>query len=178
MTKELLKIIEYKNMGQLSQELQKMNPVDIAKSMELLDDKSLLVVFRLLTKDTSVEVFSYLDKKSQQKIIELITDNELKDIIENLFLDDTVDIIEELPANIVGKVILNTSLEKRQLINQFLKYKEDSAGAIMTIEFVDFKEQMTIKEAINHTRKIGINKESLDNCFIINKERVLKGVIS
>ena len=73
---------------------------------------------------------------------------------------------------------LNTSLEKRQLINQFLKYKEDSAGAIMTIEFVDFKEQMTIKEAINHTRKIGINKESLDNCFIINKERVLKGVIS
>ena len=165
-------------MGQLSQELQKMNPVDIAKSMELLDDKSLLVVFRLLTKDTSVEVFSYLDKKSQQKIIELITDNELKDIIENLFLDDTVDIIEELPANIVGKVILNTSLEKRQLINQFLKYKEDSAGAIMTIEFVDFKEQMTIKEAINHTRKIGINKESLDNCFIINKERVLKGVIS
>ncbi|MDU2265212.1 magnesium transporter [Clostridium celatum] len=178
MTKELLKIIEYKNMGQLSQELQKMNPVDIAKSMELLDDKSLLVVFRLLTKDTSVEVFSYLDKKSQQKIIELITDNELKDIIENLFLDDIVDIIEELPANIVGKVILNTSLEKRQLINQFLKYKEDSAGAIMTIEFVDFKEQMTIKEAINHTRKIGINKESLDNCFIINKERVLKGVIS
>ena len=178
MTKELLKIIEYKNMGQLSQELQKMNPVDIAKSMELLDDKSLLVVFRLLTKDTSVEVFSYLDKKSQQKIIELITDNELKDIIENLFLDDTVDIIEELPANIVGKVILNTSLEKRQLINQFLKYKEDSAGAIMTIEFVDFKEQMIIKEAINHTRKIGINKESLDNCFIINKERVLKGVIS
>ena len=178
MTKELLKIIEYKNMGQLSQELQKMNPVDIAKSMELLDDRSLLVVFRLLTKDTSVEVFSYLDKKSQQKIIELITDNELKDIIENLFLDDTVDIIEELPANIVGKVILNTSLEKRQLINQFLKYKEDSAGAIMTIEFVDFKEQMTIKEAINHTRKIGINKESLDNCFIINKERVLKGVIS
>ena len=123
-------------------------------------------------------MFSYLDKKSQQKIIELITDNELKDIIENLFLDDTVDIIEELPANIVGKVILNTSLEKRQLINQFLKYKEDSAGAIMTIEFVDFKEQMTIKEAINHTRKIGINKESLDNCFIINKERVLKGVIS
>ena len=178
MTKELLKIIEYKNMEQLSQELQKMNPVDIAKSMELLDDKSLLVVFRLLTKDTSVEVFSYLDKKSQQKIIELITDNELKDIIENLFLDDTVDIIEELPANIVGKVILNTSLEKRQLINQFLKYKEDSAGAIMTIEFVDFKEQMTIKVAINHTRKIGINKESLDNCFIINKERVLKGVIS
>ena len=88
------------------------------------------------------------------------------------YLDDTVDIIEELPANIVGKIISNTSLEKRQLINQFLKYKEDSAGAIMTIEFIDFK------EAINHTRKTGVNKESLDNCFIIDRERRLKGIIS
>lgn len=94
------------------------------------------------------------------------------------YLDDTVDIIEELPANIVGKIISNTSLEKRQLINQFLKYKEDSVGAIMTIEFIDFKEEMTIMEAINHTRKTGVNKESLDNCFIIDRERRLKGIIS
>ncbi len=178
MTKELLGIIKDKNISELSQVLQHMNPVDIANSMGELDDKSLLLVFRLLTKDTSAEVFSYLDKQSQQKIIELITDNEVKYIIENLFLDDTVDIVEELPANIVGKIISNTSLEKRQLINQFLKYKEDSAGAIMTIEFIDFKEEMTIKEAIDYTRKTGINKESLDNCFIIDKERILKGIIS
>ena len=165
MAQELLRVIRHNNISELSQVLQRMNSVDIAKSMEELDDKSLVVVFRLLTKDTSAEVFSYLDKESQQKIIELITDDEIKEIIENLFLDDTVDIIEELPANIVGKIISNTSLEKRQLINQFLKYEEDSAGAIMTIEFIDFKEGMTIKEAIDYTRRIGVNKESLDNCF-------------
>lgn len=178
MAEKLLRIIRDKNISELSQVLQRMKAVDIAKSMEELDDKSLLVVFRLLTKDTSAEVFSYLDKDSQQKIIELITDDEVKEIIEKLFLDDTVDIIEELPANIVGKIISNTSLERRQLINQFLKYKEDSAGAIMTIEFIDFKERMTIKEAIDYTRKTGINKESLDNCFIIDRERRLKGIIS
>ena len=178
MAKELLRIIRDKNISELSKVLQRMNPVDIAKSMEELDDKSLLLVFRLLTKDTSVEVFSYLDKEYQQKIIELITDDEVKEIIEKLFLDDTVDIIEELPANIVGKIISNTSLEKRQLINQFLKYEEDSAGAIMTIEFIDFKEKMTIREAIDYIRKIGIDKESLDNCFIIDGERRLKGIIS
>lgn len=178
MAQELLRVIRHNNISELSQVLQRMNSVDIAKSMEELDDKSLVVVFRLLTKDTSAEVFSYLDKESQQKIIELITDDEIKEIIENLFLDDTVDIIEELPANIVGKIISNTSLEKRQLINQFLKYEEDSAGAIMTIEFIDFKEGMTIKEAIDYTRRIGVNKESLDNCFIIDRERKLKGIIS
>ena len=178
MAQELLRVIRHNNISELSQVLQRMNSVDIAKSMEELDDKSLVVVFRLLTKDTSAEVFSYLDKESQQKIIELITDDEIKEIIENLFLDDTVDIIEELPANIVGKIISNTSLEKRQLINQFLKYKEDSAGAIMTIEFIDFKEGMTIKEAIDYTRRTGVNKESLDNCFIIDRERRLKGIIS
>lgn len=175
---ELLEMIKDKNITQLREELQGMNPVDIAKSMLELDDKTILVVFRLLSKDTSAEVFSYLDKDSQQRIIELITDKELRDVIENLFLDDTVDIVEELPANIVKKVILNTSLEKRKLINQFLKYKEDSAGAIMTIEFVNFREEMTIKEAIDYARKTGVNKETLDTCFIINKERILKGTIS
>lgn len=178
MAQELLRIIRENNISELRQVLQRMNSVDIAKSMEELEGKYLLLVFRLLTKDTSAEVFSYLDKESQQKIIELITDDEVKEIIENLFLDDTVDIIEELPANVVGKIISNTSLEKRKLINQFLKYEEDSAGAIMTIEFIDFKEGMTIKEAIDYTRKTGIDKESLDNCFIIDRERRLKGIIS
>lgn len=178
MATELLELIEGEKINELSKKLQSMNHIDIAKGMIELDDRELLLVFRLLTKDISVEVFSYLDKKSQKRIIELITDNEVKYIIEKLFLDDTVDIIEELPANIVGKIITNTSLEKRQLINQFLKYKEDSAGAIMTIEFVEFKEQITIKEAIDNIREIGINKESIDNCFIIDNKRVLKGILS
>ena len=178
MATELLELIEGEKINELSKKLQSMNHIDIAKGMIELDDRELLLVFRLLTKDISVEVFSYLDKKSQKRIIELITDNEVKDIIEKLFLDDTVDIIEELPANIVGKIITNTSLEKRQLINQFLKYKEDSAGAIMTIEFVELKEQITIKEAIDNIREIGINKESIDNCFIIDNKRVLKGILS
>lgn len=178
MATELLELIEGEKINELSKKLQSMNHIDIAKSMIQLDDRELLLVFRLLTKDISVEVFSYLDKKSQKRIIELITDNEVKYIIEKLFLDDTVDIIEELPANIVGRIITNTSLEKRQLINQFLRYKEDSAGAIMTIEFVELKEEITIKEAIDNIRETGINKESIDNCFIIDNKRVLKGILS
>ncbi|MBO3445995.1 magnesium transporter [Clostridium sp. CCUG 7971] len=178
MAEKIRVLIHENKIIELSEYLQSMKHVDIAKRMMDLETEDLILVFRILPKDASAEVFSYLDKESQQYIVEIIADSEVREIIEKLFLDDTVALIEELPANIVKKVLKNTSIEKRKLINQFLKYNESSAGSIMTIEFVDLKEEMTVKEAINHTRKTGLNKETIDTCFVIDNYRKLKGTIT
>ena len=174
---EIKKLIERNKLLELSEYLQEMNAVDIATNMTELDDRDLVLLFRILSKDLSAEVFSYLNKELQQRIIESINDREVMQIVDKLFLDDTVDFIEEMPANIVKKVLRNASPKKRELINQFLNYQDDSAGSMMTIEFVDLKEEMTVKEAIEHTRKTGMNKETIETCFIIDKERHLKGTL-
>lgn len=163
---------------ELSEYLQSLNSVDIAKLIMKLQSKDLILTFRLLPKDTASEVFSYLDVSYQQCLVETMSDIEIQEIVEELFLDDTVDFIEELPAHIVKKVLRNTSYEKRNLINQFLKYDEYSAGSIMTIEFVNLKENMIVKEAIQYIRSTGFNKETIETCFVIDKYRKLKGVLS
>lgn len=174
---EIKELIAKNNLLKLSEYLQEMNAVDIAATMTELSDRDLVLLFRILSKDLSAEVFSYLNKELQQRIIESINDREVTQIVDKLFLDDTVDFIEEMPAYVVKKVLRNTSSKKRELINQFLKYDDHSAGAMMTIEFVDLKEEMTLKEAIEHTRRTGMNKETIETCFIIDKERYLKGTL-
>lgn len=178
MLNKIEEMITQNKLLELSEFLQEMNVVDVATYLMQLEDPDLILVFRILAKDTAADVFSYLDKDCQQRVIESITDFEVKQIVDKLFLDDTVDFLEELPANIVKKVIRNSSPEKRMLINQFLNYKEHSAGSIMTIEFVDLVEEMTVAQAIEHTRKTGTNKETLDTCFIIDSSRHLKGTIT
>ena len=177
MVKVVSDLIEERRILELSEYFQKLNSVDIARDMIYLRDEEAVLAFRILPKDMAVEVFSYLDKEMKQNIIQLITDNEIKDITDKLFLDDTVDFIEELPSHIVKKVLKNTTKEKRELINQFLKYDENSAGSIMTIEFLDLKESMTVKEAINYIRYECSKKEDVDTCFIIDKNRKLKGTL-
>ena len=174
---EIKELIERNKLLELCEYLQELNSVDVANQLMDLEDEELVLVFRVLPKDIAAEVFSYLDKDSQQHIVESITDREVTQIVDKLFLDDTVDFIEEMPANIVKKVLRNASPKKRELINQFLNYQDDSAGSMMTIEFVDLKEEMTVKEAIEHTRKTGMNKETIETCFIIDKERHLKGTL-
>lgn len=174
---EIKELIAKNNLLKLSEYLQEMNAVDIAATMTERSDRDLVLLFRILSKDLSAEVFSYLNKELQQRIIESINDREVMQIVDKLFLDDTVDFIEEMPACVVKKVLRNTSSKKRELINQFLKYDDHSAGAMMTIEFVDLKEEMTLKEAIEHTRRTGMNKETIETCFIIDKERHLKGTL-
>lgn len=174
---EIKELIAKNNLLKLSEYLQEINAVDIAATMTELSDRDLVLLFRILSKDLSAEVFSYLNKELQQRIIESINDREVTQIVDKLFLDDTVDFIEEMPAYVVKKVLRNTSSKKRELINQFLKYDDHSAGAMMTIEFVDLKEEMTLKEAIEHTRRTGMNKETIETCFIIDKERYLKGTL-
>lgn len=178
MIKKINQMISQGQVIQLSEYLQNINPVDISKLLMELSSKDLILTFRLLPKDKAAEAFSYLDKEYQMKIIEKITDTEVEEIIEQLFLDDTVDFIEELPSNVVKKVLRNTSQEKRNLINQFLKYEQYSAGSIMTIEFVELKENMNVKDAIASIRHTKLDKEIIETCFVIDKNRKLKGSIS
>lgn len=157
--------------------ISQMNAVDIAYWLEELDDDKILVLFRLLPKDMAAEVFSHFSKEQQEFIIESIADREIKSIIDELFLDDTVDLIEEMPANIVKKVLRNTSEERRKLINQFLKYPDYSAGSLMTIEFVDLKKEMRVDQALENIRKNGVDKETINICYVIDSSRRLEGII-
>ena len=130
-----------------------------------------------MPKELSVEVFSYLSKEQQQYIIESITDREIKNIIDNLFMDDTVDVLEEMPANVVKKILRHVSEDRRKLINQFLQYPEYSAGSIMTIEYIDLKKEMTVGQALDKIKRVGIDKETIDICYVMDQSRRLEGVI-
>lgn len=176
MNTSILNLIHNEKYSQARSKIMKMNVVDIAQLLEELEGEKLIIIFRLLPKEIAVHVFSYMSNE-QQYIIETITDKEIRNIVETLFLDDTVDILEEMPANIVKKVLKNTSEGKRELINQFLNYPENSAGSIMTIDYVDFKKEMSIKKAIEHIRKTGIDRETINICYVINKNRKLEGII-
>jgi len=162
-------------------ELLTMNVVDIAQIFEEFDEADrhqLVRLFRILPKDVSVGVFSYIPPELQQFIIESITDKEIKGIIDELFLDDAIDFIEEMPANVVKRVLKNTDENLRKLINQFLNYPENSAGSIMTIEYVDLNKEMTVQQALEHIKKTGVDKETINTCYIIDKSRKLEGVVS
>ncbi|KNF08676.1 magnesium transporter MgtE [Gottschalkia purinilytica] len=178
MMQEILDLINENKFSQVRDKLTEMNVVDIAQILEELERDKVLIVFRILPKDISADVFSYISREQQAYIIESITDKEISNIVNELFLDDTIDFIEELPASVVKKVLKNTDKDKRNFINQILKYPENSAGSIMTIEFVDLKKEMTIKEALEHVRKTGVDKETIDTCYVIDGHRKLEGVIS
>lgn len=175
----ILELINGKKYSEAREELLKLNSVDIATLLEEVDNKkNMLVLFRLLPKDIEIDVFSYMSNNMQQYIIQSITHEEMTTIIDQLYFDDVIDLLEEMPANIVKKILLNTDEKKRKLINQFLKYEEDSAGSIMTIEFVDLKKEMTVEQAIERIRKIGVDKQTINTCYVIDRNRKLEGIIS
>lgn len=174
------KILDYIKAGKpvnARAELLEMNVVDIATLLEDVDRDDLVILFRILPKDTAAEVFSYLTKVDRAHIIESLTDKEISGIIEKLFMDDTVDFIEEMPANIVKKVLKNTDDDTRKMINSLLSYPDDSAGSIMTTEFVDIKKEMTVMDAIAHIRKTGVDKETIDTLYVIDSNRKLEGIV-
>lgn len=175
----ILELINGKKYSEAREELLKLNSVDIATLLEEVDNKkNMLVLFRLLPKDIEIDVFSYMSNDMQQYIIQSITHEEMTTIIDQLYFDDVIDLLEEMPANIVKKILLNTDEKKRKLINQFLKYEEDSAGSIMTIEFVDLKKEMTVEQAIERIRKIGVDKQTINTCYVIDRNRKLEGITS
>ena len=174
------KILDYIKAGKpvnARSKLLEMNVVDIATLLEDVDRDDLVILFRILPKDTAAEVFSYLTKVDRAHIIESLTDREISGIIDKLFMDDTVDFIEEMPANIVKKVLKNTDDDTRKMINSLLSYPDDSAGSIMTTEFVDIKKEMTVMDAIAHIRKTGVDKETIDTLYVIDSNRKLEGIV-
>ncbi len=178
MKEMILDLIDQGKYAQVRKEVVDMNVVDIAQLFEQIDQQKLLMVFRILPKEIASGVFSYIPYELQRYIIESITDKEIKSILDELFFDDTIDFLEEMPSNIVKKVLKNTDEKTRRLINQFLNYPEDSAGSIMTIEYVDLKKEMTVKQAVQHIKKTGLDKETIDTCYVIDNNRELEGVIS
>ncbi|MBQ4518320.1 MAG: magnesium transporter [Clostridia bacterium] len=155
-----------------------MNYVDIEVLLSELQPDKMLRIFRMLPKETAAEVFTEMDSDMQQYIIESITDSEVVRIMDELFMDDTVDFLEEMPANVVKRVLKSTDEATRKTINQLLQYPDDSAGSLMTTEFVDLKKEMTVKEALEHIRKTGVDKETINNCYVVSPQRKLEGTVS
>lgn len=175
---ELLKLIEEKKYQEYKKVVNELPEIDVAQWIEELQEEQMIIAFRALPKDLAADVFSYLSSDSQQLIINGITDKELKNIVEDLYIDDAVDMLDEAPANVVQRVLQNASNETRALINQFLNYKEDTAGSIMTAEFLDLKKGMTIKEALDRIRRICKDKETSYTCYVLDKNRILEGMIT
>lgn len=174
----LMHLLENNRHTELKGALLMLNVVDIAQFMKELDGQRLLTVFRILPKDVSAEVFAYMEVDQQQQLIELIGDTEIRALIDEMFLDDAVDILEEMPASVVKRVLMNTSAETRNLINQFLKYPDNSAGSIMTIEFVEFHSRFTVRQAMDTLKKTGLDKETIYTCYVIDEQRRLIGSVA
>ncbi|MEG0876137.1 MAG: magnesium transporter [Oscillospiraceae bacterium] len=175
---ELLEMLDAKNMKLFKETLEDMNEFDVAKFISELPQRKIAMVFRLLSKSQSADVFANLEVEEQSYIIECITDAELGDIIEELYLDDAVDLLEELPANVVKRVMRTATSQTRNLINQYLKYPDNSAGSIMTAEYVDLKRYMNVREAFARIRRIGEDKETIYTCFVISSDQKLEGVVT
>lgn len=154
-----------------------MNEVDIASLLSTLSDKELALAFRLIPKDKAAEVFSNMDTSMQTYLVTMFTEKELKELLDDLYMDDTVDMLEELPANLVKRILATVSASDRSMINQLLNYPEDSAGSIMTTEYVDLREEMSVGQAMAHIKKTGIHKETIYTCYITER-RKLVGIVS
>lgn len=177
-TEALLQLAEEKKYRQLKEALLELNEVDIAAFIEELDSERTVVVFRMLPKALASDVFAELSPEKDMHIINSITDKELSEIVEDLYVDDAVDMLEELPATVVRRVLQNTKPDTRKLINQFLKYPDNSAGSIMTAEYIGLRKTMTVEEAFAYIREHGIDSETIYTCYVMDEKRCLEGVVT
>lgn len=178
-----VEMLKNKQFMQLKSELQEMNPADIATLAEEMDEvdefgeRELTLLYRILPKEIAAEVFTYMDSRMQMVLINAFSDKELRDVIDELYLDDTVDIIEEMPANVVSRILRNTDSDTRKQINELLNYPKDSAGSVMTTEFVYLDKDLTVKEAFDRIRHVGLVKETVYTCYV-TEHRKLLGVVT
>ncbi len=175
---EMTELLENKDYLSLRSKLSEMQPADTALLFEEIDEDKMLILFRLLPKELAADCFSFMVSEIQETLITQFSDRELSSIISGLFVDDTVDIIEEMPANVVHRIITHVSAEKREQINMILKYPKNSAGTIMTTEFVELKESMTRDDVFETIRTSGVNKETVYDCYVTDSQRKLVGVVS
>lgn len=175
---ELLQHVEEHRFRALRAQLSEMNEADIAEFMEELDNNRKVLIFRMLPKELATDVFACLEPDIQEHIINSISDAEIQKIVEDLFVDDAVDMLEELPATVVKRVMRTTTPETRKLINQFLQYPDNSAGSIMTAEYIGLKKYMNVEQAFAYIRAHGVDKETIYTCFVMDGERHLEGVVT
>lgn len=171
-------LVAGKKYRELRELLADMHPQDIPELMEQLDKKDIVLLFRLLPKEMASEVFVEMDSDEQKILVEAFTEHELKEVFDELYLDDTVDIIEEMPANVVKRILKISDPETRKLINEVLKYPDDSAGSIMTVEYVRLQPEMTVSDAFTQIRRVGIDKETIYTCYVTNRDKTLVGIVT
>lgn len=176
--KLMMELVDARDFRKLKDSLAQMPEADIADFMEDLTREKTVVVFRMLPKDTATDVFAFLPAEKQQEIVNSITDAELQAVVEDLFVDDAVDMLEEFPANVVKRVLKNAKPDTRKLINLFLQYPENSAGSIMTAEYMALRKDMTVEEAFAYIRKHGVDKETIYTCYVMDGRRTLEGVVT
>lgn len=174
----LKEFLDQKQYVKLREWIRNVNVADIAAMMEELDEEIQLKMFRILPKDMAADIFSYLPIEVEQQIITSISDREAGKIIDNLMADDATDLLEEMPANIVKRLLANASQETRRDINHLLRYPEDSAGSIMTVEFMDLKEGQTVRQAIDRIKKAAFDSETINICYVLDYQRRLKGTVA
>ena len=174
----LLELLNNKEYTKLRQTAADMQTADIAAIMDEMEDEDSLKMFRLLPKDMAADVFADLELDDQQYIIQSLSDREAASVIDNLMADDATDLLEEMPANVVKKILQNARPDTRADINHLLRYPEDSAGSVMTVEFVDLRENMTVADAIERIRKIGLDSETVNICYVVDEQRVLVGTVA
>ena len=162
----------------LRQTISEMNTADIADAMGEMENEESLKMFRILPKDMAADVFAYLELDAQQYIIRSLSDREASNIIDNLMADDATDLLEEMPASVVKRILANASPETRADINHLLRYPEDSAGSIMTVEYVDLREDMTVSDAIERIRQKGVDSETINICYVVTKQKILVGTVA
>ena len=177
MLEEVKVMIEERKFSKLKKYLEDINSADIPCLFDELKDEQIILIYRLLSKDAAAEVFVELEADLQEKLISYFTDKELKAVIDELYMDDTVDLIEEMPANVVKRILKYISKDERKIINELLMYPEDSAGSIMTTEFIDLKENMLVEDAFNEIKKDCVNKETIYHCYVLTLTRKIVGVI-
>lgn len=174
---EIISLVEQRKLGKVKEILSEMNEADIAPLFEELEEKDIPVIYRVLPKDLASEVFAYMESETQELLIRSFSDTELKQVISDLWLDDTVDIIEEMPANVVSRILKTASPSVRKQINELLKYPEDSAGSIMTVEYVSLNKDLTMAEAFKKIRREGVHKETVYTCYVTEKRQLI-GTVS
>ena len=176
--KALLKMLSEKKYASLRDILVTMNPIDVAGLFDDLEEKQIPVMFRLLPKEQAAETFVEMEPDAQQLLIQGFSDNELREVLDELYVDDAADLVEEMPANVVRRILAQADPEMRQSINQILRYPENSAGALMTMEYVSLRPEMTVEEAILRIRRQGVDKETIYTCYVLDRDRTLLGIVT
>lgn len=174
---EIMEMLENKKFKELREVLENTHPVDIAELLEEIEERQMILVFRMLDKDQAAETFTEMNNDVREVLLNALTDSEIKEVVDEMYLDDFADLLEEMPANVVDHLLMTTDEETRKQVNALLKYPEDSAGSIMNVEYIGFHKEMTVEEAILKIRQVGINRETIYTCYVLDKRKLI-GVIS